>query len=129
MGSLSFLYLCRRMEKLRLKRRIASWVLLSVFVPMMVLVSLHHHGFHTDVEHTCVQCEHHVPHAGHISAQTVSHGDCVVCQFTTLSYLPSLSVAYSPNLCPITADVVWQTFLFVAVHVGSHSSRAPPIAS
>jgi hypothetical protein len=104
-------------------------VLLSVFVPMMVLVSLHHHDFHADVENTCVQCEHHVPHAGHISAQTVSHGDCVVCQFTTLSYLPSLVVAFSSIVCPTTADVVWQPVMVAAVYIGLQSSRAPPVAS
>jgi hypothetical protein len=114
------------MKRLKLKRRIASWVLLSVFVPMMVLFSLHHHSFHADLEHSCVQCEHHLPHAGHFSAQTVSHGDCVLCQFTSLQYLPFSAQVFSSILSYTIVDISWQPLFVAVVAVGHQTTRAPP---
>lgn len=66
------------------KRHISAIVLLAVFLPMLVLSSLHvHPETHLEDEH-CEECMHHVPHAGHMGSQTTCSFDCVLCQFPTL---------------------------------------------
>ncbi|MDD7317647.1 MAG: hypothetical protein SOZ80_07030 [Prevotella sp.] len=68
-------------------RRISiSRLLLLVFVPMFMAVSLHTHGgyaAHVD----CVDCVNHAPHAGHFSNGNLSFDNCLLCQFSTLPYL------------------------------------------
>lgn len=126
MGSLFFRTFVPEMRRLKQKRRIAAWALLLVFVPMMVLVSLHHHSYQ-EVATTCVQCENHLPHAGHFSVQPVSHGDCVVCQFITLPYLLPSAFVFCSFITLTTADVNWAPRYVPTVSVGHHLSRAPPV--
>lgn len=71
------------------KRHIASWTLLAVFVPMLLLSSLHIHSYNTLAYGTCTECVHHHC-AGHLGQQTPSVHDCVLCQFLSL---PMLAVA------------------------------------
>lgn len=66
------------------KRKIVSWMLLAVFVPMLLLSSLHIHGYEQTGDDQCTECVHH--HCGgHIGQQTLSLHECVLCQFLTLS--------------------------------------------
>ena len=79
--------------KLTMKRHIASWVLLAVFVPMLVLSSLHVHKASSSVTETeCSNCVHHNCH-GHLSQMTIAIHDCVLCQFLTLKMLTVAIVA------------------------------------
>ena len=62
----------------------ASWLLLAVFVPMLLLSSLHIHGYEQTGDEQCKECVHH--HCGgHLGQQTLSLHDCLMCQFLTLS--------------------------------------------
>ncbi|MCR4854344.1 MAG: hypothetical protein K5893_12225 [Prevotella sp.] len=70
---------------MKTKRYIASWVLLAVFVPMLVISSIHIH-YGKAVESSCVECIHH--HCGgHVGQHTASIHNCVLCQFLTLQFL------------------------------------------
>ena len=67
------------------KRHIYAWILLAVFVPMLILSSLHvHHGSMT-AEEECAECLHHHCN-GHITqgADTIHH--CVLCQFLSITF-------------------------------------------
>jgi hypothetical protein len=76
------------------KRHISAIVLLAVFLPMLVLSSLHvHPETHLEDEH-CEECMHHVPHAGHMGSQTTCSFDCVLCQFLTLPFLVAPLVVF-----------------------------------
>ena len=66
------------------KRNIASWMLLAVFVPMLILSSLHIHGYEQAGDEQCTECVHHQC-GGHLGQQTLSLHDCLMCQFLTLS--------------------------------------------
>ena len=77
------------------RRYYSSLVLLAVFLPMLVLSSLHVHPLaHPDGNH-CEECVHHVPHAGHFSCVTVCSFDCVLCQFLTLPFLIAPMVVFT----------------------------------
>ena len=79
--------------KLTTKRHIASWMLLAVFVPMLVLSSLHVHKASSSLAETeCSDCVHHNCH-GHLSQTATAIHDCVLCQFLTLRMLAAAIVA------------------------------------
>lgn len=68
------------------KRHIASWVLLAVFVPMVVLSSVHVHERTDNGANECNECVRHHCH-GHLAKLAPSMQDCVFCQFLTLTML------------------------------------------
>lgn len=84
---------------LKIRTRLFAWILLSVFVPMMVMLSLHHHEAHHDHETACVECAHHLPHAGHLSSEQETFHDCVLCQFYGVPYLLSSLVQMPSPSC------------------------------
>ena len=77
------------------RRQIAAWVLLAVFLPMLILSSVHVHesdGLHAD---ECNECVHHHCH-GHLGELTTTLHACVLCQFLTMSFVTTsiLAVVY-----------------------------------
>jgi len=84
-----FLYFCihyyarMNVEK---KRYIASWVLLAVFLPTLLLSSLHVHHESEAEEISCTACVQHHCH-GHLSQLSDSMHHCVLCQFLTLTFV------------------------------------------
>jgi hypothetical protein len=78
-----------------MKRHISSVVLLAVFLPMLILSSIHvHHSVHQQ-EKECEECVHHIPHSGHIGVQTTCSFDCVLCQFLSLPFLMAAAVIFT----------------------------------
>jgi len=109
------------------KRVLSAWLLLLVFVPTMVMVSLHRHC--EDISSTMVECEqcvHHVHHSGHFGVQQASIHDCLVCQFASLPFLFASTVAVG-TMATLTnilrhADTPWlRRGVWDAL-----SARAPP---
>ncbi|MBR4338005.1 MAG: hypothetical protein IKP91_07200 [Bacteroidaceae bacterium] len=75
---------------LRKKRQFASWVLLAVYVPILLLSSLHtHEGSLSAAEENSFTCAHHHCH-GHLSMTASLEHDCVLCQFLTLKMLAAV---------------------------------------
>lgn len=73
--------------KLDNRRHIASWLLLAVFVPMLILSSLHVHERSVAApEKECVDCVHHSCH-GHLAQMASWTHDCVLCQFLSLTFV------------------------------------------
>ena len=65
----------RRIETL------SSWLLLWVFVPMVVMSSIHIHEPEPSAEISCEQCVSHTQHTGHLAVQKAHLDDCVLCRF------------------------------------------------
>lgn len=76
----------------RKKRHIASWILLAVFVPMLVMSSLHLHHSQTDITDSCSECVHHHCHGHLLQTDTNSH-NCVLCHFLTIPFVAATAVA------------------------------------
>ena len=98
-----------------------SWLLLAVFVPMLLLSSLHIHQQVTG-EGECYECANHLHHSGHISLQTASFRDCVLCQFVTLTYVSAVAVVF---VVAATLHAVQFFFPSVQCLSASHRSRVP----
>ena len=65
------------------KRPLASWILLAVFVPMVLLSSLHIHTAAESAAAECAECVDHQCH-GHLTALASPVHACVLCQFLSL---------------------------------------------
>jgi hypothetical protein len=62
-------------------RRIAPWLLLAAYLPLVVVSSMHVHHETVDIHDDCLQC------AGHFEAQHHHQNDCQYCHFLGLRYL------------------------------------------
>jgi len=107
------------------KRNIASWVLLAVFVPMVILSSLHIHESSNLFGNDCKECLQHQCH-GHLGELTVSMHDCVLCQFLTMSFLAAtvFVVVLFNNVLRI--QVAWLQGDIQLENCGIPTLRAPP---
>ena len=112
---------------MRLKRQIASWVLLAVFVPKTILSSIHIHHTGTDSDVDCTQCvDHHC--SGHLSQQHDGVHQCVLCQFLTLP----LAVATAVAVTFVSPSAIRAAVGHGACHIiyrGERANclRAPPV--
>jgi hypothetical protein len=107
------------------RRQIAAWVLLAVFLPMLILSSVHVHesdGLHAD---ECHECVHHHCH-GHLGELTTTMHACVLCQFLTLSFITTglLAVVYYKKVnrihfAQLQSDIHFEEY-------GIPQLRAPP---
>lgn len=68
------------------KRLFVSWALLAVFVPVLVLSSVHVHESAQSLGYECNECVQHHCH-GHVAELAKTIHDCVLCQFTTFSFV------------------------------------------
>ncbi len=70
-----------------LKQHIASWLLLAVFVPMLLLSSVHvHENISSEADTECINCVHHDCH-GHLTQMVSWTHNCTLCQFLLLTFL------------------------------------------
>lgn len=93
-----------QMRRITNKRSRLAWLLLLVYVPMLIALTLHHHDEAqvSSPVSVCQDCAHHVHHDGHISPLQHAVHDCVLCQLqntpyvaATLILLPAIAISYS----------------------------------
>lgn len=111
-----------------IRRKASAMVLLAVFLSMLFAVSLHRHPETADAasEETCADCEHHVRHAGHLSATTVHLHHCVLCQLQSTPYVPgqtALWKAFVPSFRMVYLP--YSSFITGSTH-HAYATRAPP---
>lgn len=103
-------------------RRIAPWILLATYLPLVTLSSVHIHHDTVDLHDDCLQC------AGHFEAQHHHDNDCPYCHFLCLSYLGQ-DTRLSTNLLPATEHFVLSVCEPTAqLRYGVSLLRAPPAA-
>ena len=113
---------------MKTKRRIYSWLLLSVFLPIMILSSIH---VHEDISAgiSCSDCINNIPHQGHISLDSVHLHDCLLCQFASLPFVVSAFVLISIIPCGNVITYVEPSAKLLFATCRHHSPRAPPFVS
>ena len=107
------------------KRHIASWVLLAVYLPMLLVSSLHIHGEADAHETACAECVQHQCH-GHLSQLSDGMHQCVLCQILTLTYVATAAgvlLCYHPKRKAVYARYRQTPCL---TYMGFISLRAPP---
>ena len=74
------------MRQLDNRRIRFAWLLMLVYLPMMIAITFHHHSEAEGaavVSH-CYECEHHIHHDGHLTAEHFFAHECVLCQWRRL---------------------------------------------
>ena len=107
------------------KRHIASWMLLAVFLPMLMLSSLHFHEVTQTIETECADCVHHSCH-GHMTATSAWSHDCVLCQFVTLTMLTAAVMAVTLYVHVCKKSQAQPLCGYCAVSCGTIVTRGPP---
>ena len=109
------------------KRQIASCVLLAIYVPMLLISSLHIHETSQEGVAECAECVSHQCH-GHLSQLSDGLHQCVLCQILTLTYVATpigALLCYQPKRKVIYAQLRQLT---CPTNTGFISLRAPPTA-
>lgn len=111
------------------RRMRLAWLLMLVYLPMMIAITFHHHSEAeeaTAVSH-CYECEHHIHHAGHLTASQSFMHDCVLCQLHSLPYVVPTIVHIAVFIAMVHVALVLSC-PFVKTRQGDiHSTRAPPV--
>lgn len=110
---------------LEMKRLLSAWLLLSVFVPMMVMTALHSHESSASVV-ACADCDHHVAHSGHFNIMGNHDCDCVLCQFTSVVFLGSVAVGIAILTAVIRQSNALPLFAPIDCAKRLPGLRAPP---
>ena len=106
----------------------SAWILLSVFLPMVLISSLHIHADYLSGTETCHDCMEHMVHNGHITDAN-SEVDCPLCAFQSNIYQPEEenTVPFIQPCTRLKADIrILDVSLGVIV---VQSTRAPPFTS
>ena len=112
--------------KVTIRRQISAYVLLAVFLPMLVLSSLHIHESAENAEASCTECVHH--HCGgHLTQMTKHMHECVLCQFLTLPMLVAAAVLLAVVLNKGLRLYALNRCRIVTVTCGVISLRGPPV--
>ena len=112
----------------KMKRYISAWVLLAVFVPMVLLSSLHTHDLESVAQDDCKECVAHHCHGHFVELTTTLHA-CVLCQFQTFSFVAAAVFAVV-LFHQLTKELIAQRQRDVHLDVcGIPLLRAPPFFS
>ena len=107
------------------KRKWASILLLAVFVPMLMLSSMHHHKADESGEKACVECLHHVHHS-HIGEQSVGVDGCLLCQFLSLPFIAATTLVFTFSLHFLFLPKVYHRSRCLRDAFRMRLGRAPP---
>lgn len=105
----------------------SAWMLLSVFLPMVLLSSLHVHPELLIDNEPCHECIEHTVHNGHIAAVKATV-DCPLCAFQASVYQEGqeeIITHYHQEVISIISDNTSPAL--VVGSTGLRSSRAPPV--
>jgi len=104
----------------------SGWVLLSVFVPMVLLSSLHVHSeWNYMSETTCHECLAHAVHNGHIDALK-AHVDCPLCAFQSNVYQGEENISPSHYQSAVELEEECQVPAIATGDISIKQTRAPP---
>lgn len=109
------------------KQRLFAWMILSVYVPMVLLASLHVHSpINISKAIDCVQCHTAVHHSGHITAGKLHVDECLSCRFlSTQIDVPRTVISHVVKQIAAHLEYFLATEP-VARAVAQPSLRAPP---
>ncbi|MBO4564631.1 MAG: hypothetical protein J5720_04290 [Bacteroidaceae bacterium] len=110
---------------IKTRRRISAWLLLSVFLPMLLLSSLHVHDEALG-SCGCDKCVNHLLHSGHIAPDNVHQHDCVLCLFASLTFVAAVGVGIASIVSRHVAAIVPPSVRLQFAVCRHHSPRAPP---
>lgn len=113
--------------KIRDRRQWYARFLLSIFVPILLIASVHVHQQETDVSATCYFCQHHLHHSGHLTTATFHNSNCVLCTLLTTPYVAATTVALTFFAGAVRLCKTLPTSHVHKAAYGVTTLRAPPV--
>ena len=109
------------------RRRASSCILLTLYLSLMVLMSVHIHpqGAYDDAD--CYQCANHLPHSGHLSAAQAAMHACLLCQLQGSVYAMAATVVLSVVLPVVLLSHSERPQAVARVSLWRRCPRAPPV--
>ena len=114
------------MKKVKKRRIWVAWMLLTVFMSMLLMSSLHHHESISETNTECYECQHHVHHSGHFTTTSTSVDNCVLCQFLTLPFIAATTLVVALLIKSIHSKETSLEVSLLSTFVGKISERGPP---
>ena len=108
-----------------MRRQLSAIILLAVFLPMLVLSSVHIHESDEAIKTECADCVHHSCH-GHLTAAATWAHDCVLCQFLTLTMLTAAVMVVTLYILVCKCNLAQPLHNIRAVCCGTIDTRGPP---
>jgi len=110
------------------KGQISAWILLSLFIPMIIIMYTHTHHHAENVDNgVCTICINHIPQTGHHSSLAIHFHKCLLCELLNLPYLLPDIIHLSffvTTICCICKQIRKKHAI---LYHGRKSSRAPPL--
>ncbi|MCR5314048.1 MAG: hypothetical protein K6E54_10510 [Bacteroidaceae bacterium] len=114
------------MKLLEHKRVIAAYILLSVFILIIAILTFHVHKTNNVKGDDCYECLHHVPHSGHYSIYKGSYHDCLLCQLHSISFIAPQVVKLNVEFCKKYVSRLLKVMLVALGKNDIKHTRAPP---
>ena len=116
----SHIYISRR-------EQLFALVILSVYMPMVLLASLHVHSLNENIViFDCHECHTDVHHSGHITSSPQHHDDCLLCRFLTTQVDKSKDIVCFTFKQTVSKIELHQAASPIPSIVAHPSLRAPP---
>jgi len=103
-------------------------VLLAVFLPMVIISSVHiHNNPNINNQDLCVKCVHHVPHATHFSTHQTKVEHCLFCTFLSLQFVvaTTATILFYTSKLNLLFTTPYEYIPVIAC--GINNTRAPPV--
>ncbi len=83
---------------------------------------------HQPVEQSfvCVDCQNHIKHNGHISSDTFTLHECVLCEFLSTVYTSASAIEFSVFLLVVSFCCIKREQFVQQLVCGNSNPRAPP---
>lgn len=108
------------------RRTLIGRFLLALYLTILAVGTFHVHE-HVGEDFVCQDCINHVDHAGHISVGDVAMGDCLLCNFLSISYLVAEATALVTIVLVLHHDFVEHTVCAVCPAKRKILLRGPPV--
>ena len=115
-----------RMREIGRKRVWYARLLLCVFLPVLIMSSVHIHQPSANSSVECYACLHHIHHDGHLTSASYSIDNCLLCHFLSLPYVAAAMVAVLFAVTSFGRVRMLSVNDIVAVSHYAKRLRAPP---
>lgn len=111
-----------------MRRHIAAWMLLAVFLPMLLMESFHVHEAEATTTTECADCVQHSCH-GHLAPTASYTHDCVLCQVHSFTFVAVSTVSLVLPTEVASARIDDRQLRVCVAQSGIVGLRAPPAFS
>lgn len=119
------MYICLLKMKLYTKRQLLGNVLLVLYMTILLAGALHVHE-RVGQDFVCQDCINHIYHNGHIAEASSSSGECLLCDFLSVTYIATCAILVALVAVIVVCTIKTSINKAHSCQRGVLSLRAPP---